>query len=89
MYKYLFQIKSARNFVFVSVLMGLSACSSVDNALDTTTGVKYSNNASVAVLKSPEGLVSPEYDMTFALPESGQYDKKPTLVDIRPPDLLK
>ena len=89
MYKYLFQIKSVLSFVFVGALVGLSGCSSVDGALDTTTGVKYSNNASVAVLKSPEGLVSPEYDMTFALPENSKYDKKPILVDIRPPDLLK
>ena len=89
MYKYFFQKKSARCFIFISMFVGLSACSSVDNALDTTTGVKYTNNASVAVLKSPDGIVAPEYDMAFALPENSEYDKKPTLVDIRPPDLLK
>jgi len=89
MKKNVFQIKSASAFVLVAVFVSLSACSSVDNALDTTTAVKYSNNVSVAVLKSPEGLVPPEYDMTFALPETHVNSTQSVVVDIRPPDLIK
>jgi uncharacterized lipoprotein len=89
MNKSFYDKNTALAVVFVNMLVGLSACSSVDNALDTTTAVKYANNASVAVLKSPKGLVPPEYDMTFALPESSAVTNNPTLVDIRPPDLIK
>lgn len=73
------------------ILSSLSACTSVDKALDTTTGVNYSHNKSVAVLQSPKGIVPPEYDMTYALPESNTNTSatKSTVVDIRPPDLVK
>ncbi len=84
-----YKINRAKILLGISMLMGLSACSSVDNALDTTTAVNYSNNQSVAVLKSPEGLVSPEYDMSFALPEGGPANSQASAVDIRPPDLVK
>ena len=73
----------------VVALSSLSACTSVDSALDTTTTVKYTNNQSVAVLRSPEGLVAPEYDTRFALPEGGATTNQSSAVDIRPPDLIK
>lgn len=87
MFNDLLQIKRVQKFIFISGFASLSACSSVDNALDTTTAVNYTNNASVAVLKLPEGISSPEYDMTLALPENSQNNKSPATVDIRPPGL--
>jgi uncharacterized lipoprotein len=73
----------------LTVLLSLTACSKVDSALDTKNGVSYHDNKSIKVLKSPEGLVAPEYDMTFALPETDISSKNQTLVDIRPPDLTQ
>ena len=81
----------SNSLVVVVMLSTLAACTSVDNALDTTTGVNYSHNKSVAVLQSPKGIVPPEYDMTYALPEANTNASatKSTAVDIRPPDLIK
>jgi len=74
----------------VSVLvLSLPACSSVDNALDTKVGINYRNNATVNVLRSPEGLVAPEYDMTYALPKGEVNSNNQSIVDIRPPDIIQ
>jgi len=84
-----FQKSKATSFIVMLMFLSVSACSSVDNALDTKKGVNYTGNTSVNILKSPKGIVVPEYDMTFALPEGDASLKGQTAVDIRPPDLIK
>jgi len=89
-YRRSMSIDLLKKISLVSVLvLSLSACSSVDNALDTKVGVNYHNNTEVNILKSPEGLVAPEYDMTFALPEGDVNSNNQSVVDIRPPDITQ
>ncbi len=59
-------------FVFsLSMLMGLSACSTVDNFMDTKSAIDYKNNQAVKSLDFPPDLTAPEYDMAFVLPADG------------------
>ena len=56
----------------MTVLLSLSACSVVDNFVDTTrTNLDYSNNVTVKDLDVPPDLTAPEYDMAFVLPANG------------------
>ena len=56
----------------MTVLLSLSACSVVDNFVDTTrTNLDYSNNVTVKDLEVPPDLTAPEYDMAFVLPANG------------------
>lgn len=55
-----------------SVFVVLSGCSSLDNFVDTTTSIKYTNNSqSTKTLDFPPDLTAPEFDSAFSLPTSG------------------
>jgi len=71
------------------MLLVLSACSSLDRAIDTKNGIKYSNNKSVKTLEAPEGITPPEFDTTFSLPENSAATNKQSAIDLTPPDLTK
>ena len=58
-------------FVAMFVLVGISGCSAVDNALDTKNTINYKNNKSSKILDFPPDLTKPEFDMAFALPADG------------------
>lgn len=61
-------------FIVLFVLVNVSACSSIDNFLDTsadTSGLDYKNNRAVKSLSFPPDLTAPEFDMAFALPANG------------------
>lgn len=54
------------------VLLSVSACSVVDNFVDTKKNrVNYKNNKSVKALDFPPDLTAPEFDMAFVLPADG------------------
>ena len=53
------------------LLLGVSACSAVDNLMDTKNRINYQNNRSVKALEFPPDLTAPEFDMAFALPADG------------------
>lgn len=57
--------------VVTCVFMNLSACSVVDNFMDTKNRINYKNNHSVKALDFPPDLTAPEFDMAFALPTDG------------------
>ncbi len=65
--------KSLQLFIALFMLVSLSACSKVDNFLDTTNNSKldYKNNQTVKKLDFPPDLTAPEYDMAFVLPANG------------------
>jgi len=52
-------------------LVNISACSVVDNFMDTKNRINYKNNSSVKALEFPPDLTAPEFDMAFALPANG------------------
>ncbi|MEE9445261.1 MAG: hypothetical protein V3V19_06330 [Cocleimonas sp.] len=81
--------KKIRVGLIALLVLSITACSSMDNALDTKVGINYRNNTTVNVLVSPEGLVAPTYDMRFALPKGEVNSNNKTVVDIRPPDLIQ
>ena len=61
-------------FLFTSIpvlLLGLSACSTLDNLTDTKSGINYNKNKTVKVLDFPPDLTAPKYDHAFALPSDG------------------
>ena len=61
-------------FALLFVLANVSACSTIDNFLDTsadTSGIDYKNNRAVKSLSFPPDLTAPEFDMAFALPANG------------------
>ncbi len=59
-------------FMASFVLMSVSACSVVDNFVDTKKNrVNYQNNKSVKALDFPPDLTAPEFDMAFVLPADG------------------
>ena len=59
-------------FMASFVLMSVSACSVVDNFVDTKKNrVNYQNNKSVKSLDFPPDLTAPEFDMAFVLPTDG------------------
>lgn len=62
--------KISKVFVLL-MLMSLSACSTVDNFIDTKNRINYKNNRSVKALDFPPDLTAPEFDMAFALPSNG------------------
>lgn len=54
------------------VLIGVSACSSVDRIMDTKNRINYQHSKSVKkVLDFPPDLTAPEYDMAFVMPADG------------------
>ena len=53
------------------MLLNISACSVVDNFMDTKNRINYKNNRSVKALDFPPDLTAPEFDMAFSLPSSG------------------
>lgn len=57
--------------VILFVLVSTSACSTVDNFMDTKNRVNYKNNKSIKTLDFPPDLTAPEYDMAFVLPADG------------------
>lgn len=66
------KLKSMMLGVFVLfVLVNISACSVVDNFVDTKNRFDYQNNRSVKALEFPPDLTAPEFDMAFALPADG------------------
>ncbi len=52
-------------------LLGASACSTVDNFMDTSNRINYRNNKAVKLLDFPPDLTAPEYDMAFTIPADG------------------
>jgi uncharacterized lipoprotein len=54
-----------------SIVLALSACSRINNFLDSKVSVNYGNNTSVKALEIPPDLTSPQFDDAFALPTSG------------------
>ncbi len=54
------------------VLVNVSACSVVDNFMDTKrSNLDYKNNKTVKSLDFPPDLTAPEFDMAFVLPANG------------------
>ena len=68
-------VNISKNTIFkgfaLFILMNLSACSVVDNFMDTKNRINYKNNRSVKALEFPPDLTAPEFDMAFALPADG------------------
>jgi len=68
-------VKKIKSSIFrvlvIFVLVNLSACSVVDNFMDTKNRINYKNNSSVKALEFPPDLTAPEFDMAFALPADG------------------
>ena len=57
--------------VLFVLVVNVSACSVVDNFMDTKNRINYKNNHSVKNLEFPPDLTAPEFDMAFALPADG------------------
>ncbi len=57
--------------ILIPVVLTVSACSTVNNFLDSKVSVDYGNNASVKALEIPPDLTSPQFDDAFALPAGG------------------
>jgi len=63
--------KALQYLVLFILLLGVSACSAVDNLMDTKNRINYQNNRSVKALEFPPDLTAPEFDSAFALPADG------------------
>lgn len=57
--------------VILFMLLNVSACSVVDNLMDTKNRINYKNNRSIKALEFPPDLTAPEFDRAFALPADG------------------
>jgi len=68
-------VNISKNTIFTGftlfILVNVSACSVVDNFMDTKNRINYKNNHSVKALEFPPDLTAPEFDMAFALPADG------------------
>ena len=64
--------KALQLLILTSILVNISACSVVDNFVDTkVSNLDYKNNKSVKALDFPPDLTAPEFDMAFVLPANG------------------
>ncbi len=64
--------KSPQFLMLLFVLINISACSVVDNFVDTKrSNLDYKNNKTVKSLDFPPDLTAPEFDMAFVLPVNG------------------
>jgi outer membrane protein assembly factor BamC len=67
-----FKRKSSQLLMLLFVLVNVSACSVVDNFMDTKRSkLDYKNNETVKSLDFPPDLTAPEFDMAFVLPANG------------------
>ncbi len=67
-----FKRKSPQFLMLLFVLISISACSVVDNFVDTKrSNLDYKNNKTVKSLDFPPDLTAPEFDMAFVLPADG------------------
>lgn len=67
-----FKRKSPQFLMLLFVLVNVSACSVVDNFMDTKrSNLDYKNNETVKSLDFPPDLTAPEFDMAFVLPANG------------------
>lgn len=63
--------KYSRLTAVLILVSGITACSAVDNVMDTKKTINYKNNQSVKTLDFPPDLTAPEFDMAFSLPADG------------------
>ena len=64
--------KTLQLLMLTFILVNISACSIVDNFVDTKkSDLDYKSNASVKTLDFPPDLTAPEFDMAFVLPADG------------------
>ena len=67
-----FKRKSPQLLILLYILINISACSVVDNLVDTKrSNLDYKNNETVKTLDFPPDLTAPEFDMAFVLPANG------------------
>lgn len=64
--------KTLQLLMLTFILVNISACSLVDNFMDTKeSNLDYTSNKSVKTLDFPPDLTAPEFDMAFVLPADG------------------